>query len=75
MGIPRAIIFDNSRQFDITKLTDYLGTLGFQALFTAVAHPQINGQAEAANKSILYGLQKKHNDAKGKWADELHDVL
>jgi len=29
--IPRAIIFDNSRQFDTAKLTDYLGTLGCQA--------------------------------------------
>jgi len=40
-----------------------------------VAHPQTNGQAEAANKVIFYGLQKKLDEAKGKWADELHDVL
>ena len=40
-----------------------------------MAHPQTNSQAEAANKSILHGLQKKLGDAKGKWADELHGVL
>jgi len=40
-----------------------------------VAHPQTNGQAEATNKSILHGLQKKLDNAKGKWVDELHGVL
>ena len=67
-GTPRAIIFDNDRQFDTTKLTDYLSTLGCQARLTVVAHPQTNGQVEAANKSILHGLQKELDDAKGKWA-------
>jgi len=54
---------------------DYLHNLGCQARFTAVAHPQTNGQAKAANKSILHDLQKKLDHAKGKWADELHGVL
>ena len=40
-----------------------------------MAYPQTNGQAEAANKSILNGLQKKLDDAKEKWVEELHDVL
>ena len=40
-----------------------------------MAHPYTNGQAEAANKSILHDLQKKLDNAKGKWVDELHDVL
>ena len=68
----RAIIFDNGRQFSTTKLIDYLGTL---ARFTTVSHPQTDGQAEAVNKSILHSLQKKLDDAKGKWVDELHSVL
>jgi len=42
-GIPCAIIFDNGRQFDTNRLTNYLVTLGCQAWFTAVAHPQTNG--------------------------------
>ena len=74
-GIPRSMILDNGRQFDTSKLTDYLSSLGCQARFTAVVHPQTNGQAEAAKKSILHGIQKKLNDAKGNWADELHGVL
>jgi len=74
-GVPRTMIFDNGRQFDTTKITDYLSTLGCQAKLTAVAHPQTNRQAEVANKAILHGLQKKLDEAKGKWADVLHGVL
>ena len=40
-----------------------------------MAHRQTNGQAEATNKSILHGLQKKHDDTKGKWADKLLGIL
>ena len=69
------MIFGNRWQFDTTKITDYLNTLGCQVQFTAIAHPQTNGQAEGANKSILHGLQKKFDEAKGKWAEELHGVL
>ena len=42
-GVPHTMIFDNGRQFDTSKLTDYLSSLGCQARFTAVAHPQTNG--------------------------------
>ena len=69
------MIFDNGHWFGITKVTDYLSTLGCQARFIAVVHPHINGQAEAANKSILHGPQKKLDEAKGKWAEELYGVL
>ena len=62
-------------RFDTNRITDYPNTLGCHSRFTAVAHPQTNGQAEAANKFILHDLQKKLVNDKGKWADELHSVL
>ncbi|KAK3029250.1 hypothetical protein RJ639_038156 [Escallonia herrerae] len=40
-----------------------------------VAHPQSNGQIENMNRSILQGLKKKLNEAKGAWVDELPKVL
>jgi len=46
------MIFHNGQQFDTTKVTDYLNTLGCYAWFTTVAHPQTNG-AKIANKIIL----------------------
>ncbi|RDY13152.1 Tf2-9, partial [Mucuna pruriens] len=41
----------------------------------SIEHPQSNGQAEAANKVILRGLRKRLEEAKGRWADELPQVL
>ncbi|XP_024016116.1 uncharacterized protein LOC112089278 [Eutrema salsugineum] len=38
-------------------------------------YPQGNGQAEAANKTILDGLKKRLDAKKGRWADELEGVL
>lgn len=69
------MILNNGRQFDMAKVTEYLSTMGCQAQFTTVAQPQTNGQAEAANKVILHGLQKKLDKTKGKYAEELHSVL
>jgi len=40
-----------------------------------MAHPQTNGQAETTNKVLLHGLQKKLDEAKGRRAEELHDIL
>src|ERR1044072_6107168 len=39
--------------------------------FASVEHPQSNGQAEAANKTILNGLRTRLEKAKGKWPEEL----
>lgn len=38
-------------------------------------HPQTNSQSEAANKIILVELKKKLGLAKGKWVEELLEVL
>lgn len=43
-------------------------------IYHAVAHPQTNGQAKAANKEIPHNLQTKLDYANGRWADELHGV-
>ncbi|MCI08315.1 gypsy retrotransposon integrase-like protein, partial [Trifolium medium] len=43
--------------------------------FTFVEHPQTNGQVEAANRVILKGLERRLDDTKGNWADELHHVI
>ncbi|XP_072052123.1 uncharacterized protein [Arachis hypogaea] len=38
-------------------------------------HPQINGQVESANKTIVKGLNKRLDEANELWADELGSVL
>lgn len=38
-------------------------------------HPQENGRAVAANKTILSGMKKKLDEAKGLWVESLHKIL
>ena len=42
---------------------------------TSVAHPQSNGQTEAANKNILNSIKKRLDEAKGLWVEELPSTL
>lgn len=52
-----------------------LKVLGIKHRMTSVDHPQTNEQVEAANKVILGELKKRLNGAKGRWAEELAEVL
>ncbi|RDX98169.1 hypothetical protein CR513_18938, partial [Mucuna pruriens] len=45
------------------------------SVFTRGKHPQSNGQAEVANKVILRGLRRRLEEAKGRWVEELPQVL
>ena len=38
-------------------------------------YPQSNGQAEASNKTVLNRIKKRLEDAKGRWVEELPNVL
>ncbi|XP_024016829.1 uncharacterized protein LOC112090235 [Eutrema salsugineum] len=58
-GVPYEIVTDN----------------GTQLSFSTPRYPQGNGQAEATNKTIIDGLKKRLDTAKGTWADELDGVL
>ena len=43
--------------------------------YSTPRYPQSNGQAEATNKTLITALKKKLEQAKGKWVEELPDVL
>ncbi|XP_030940280.1 uncharacterized protein LOC115965249 [Quercus lobata] len=43
--------------------------------YSTLAYPQSNDQAEATNKTILNGLKRRLDGAKGRWAEELPNVL
>jgi len=57
------------------KLETFFTELGIKHITSFVEHPQTNGQAEAANKVVLSQLNKMLGATKGKWADELLEVL
>jgi len=73
-GIPHTIT-DNGRQFTDRKLAEFYESLGIRHKTSSVEHPQTNGQDESANKVILNELKKRIGSAKGKWVEELVEVL
>ncbi|XP_028106474.1 protein NYNRIN-like [Camellia sinensis] len=74
-GIPRALVSDNGTQFDGKLFRGFCEELKIKFYNSTPAYPQSNGQAEASNKTILDGLKKRLEKAKGKWAEELPNVL
>ena len=53
----------------------YCKELGIRNIYSSPAYPQSNGQAETSNKTILDGIKKRLEDAKGRWVEELLNVL
>ena len=49
--------------------------MGITNRYSTPAYTQRNGQVEAVNKVIVNGLEKRLDDAKGKWVEELSHVL
>ena len=74
-GVPHALILDNDLQFDSKAFRKYCGELGIRNRYSTPAYQQGNGQIEATNKAIVFGLKKKLDDAKGRWMDELPYML
>lgn len=74
-GVPKILIFDNGTQFDGRLFRGFCEDLKIEFYNSTLAYPQSNGQAEASNKTILDGLKKQLEKAKGKWVEELPSVL
>ncbi|KAK3027190.1 hypothetical protein RJ639_042456 [Escallonia herrerae] len=74
-GIPCVLITDNGKQFDNTTFCAFCANLSIEHRFTSVAHPQTNGQTNVTNRTLLQGLKKKLDGAKGLWVEELPKIL
>ena len=74
-GVPNTFVSDNGVQFDSRAFHNFCRDLGIINRYFTPAYPQSNGQAEAVNKTILSGLKKRLDSAKGNWAEELPNVL
>ena len=73
--VPRVLVSNNGRQFDNTLFKDFCEHFGIQNHYSSPAHPQVNGQAEVANRSLLKIIKTRLEGAKGVWPDELPGVL
>ncbi|GFS36152.1 hypothetical protein Acr_00g0044380 [Actinidia rufa] len=65
-GIPRAFVSDNGTQFVGSKVRNLLEQLKIEFYNSTPSYPQCNGQAEATNKTIMNGIKKRLEKAKGK---------
>ena len=70
-GIPRALIYDNGKQFDNPKFRDLCAELRIKNYYSSLAHQQSNGQAEVTIRTLKAALKTKLENLKGKWV-ELH---
>lgn len=73
--MPNSLIFDNGLQFDSRAFCEFCSGLGIKNKYSTPAYPQNNGQAEATNKAIVNRLKRRLDHAKGRWAEELPNVL
>ena len=69
------LVSNNGRQFDNALFKDFCEHFGIQNHYSSPAHPQANGQAEVANRSLLKIIKTRLEGTKGVWPDELSGVL
>ena len=74
-GVSNSLISDNGLQFDSKVFRAFCSNLGIKNKYSTPAYPQSNGQAEAMNKTILNKLKRRLDGAKGRWVEELPNVL
>jgi hypothetical protein len=74
-GVPSKLTVDNGKQFDSQDFRDFCLSIGTKLAFASVYHPQSNGVVERANGKIFTAIKKRLLDDKGKWADQLPEVV
>ena len=74
-GVPESLVSDNGLQFDSKAFRKFCSDLGIKNRYSTLTYPQSNSQAEATNKAIVNGLKKRLEGTKGRWAEELPNVL
>ena len=62
--VPKVLILDNGRQFDNALFRDLFEHFGIQNHYSSPSHPQANGQAEVANRSLLKIIKTRLEGAK-----------
>ena len=78
-GVPNSIITDNGTQFTGKKFLEFCDDYDIRVDWSALAHPQTNGQVERANDMILQDLKprifNKLNKFGWRWLTELPSVI
>ena len=73
--VPQATVADNRPQFDSIVFRTFCSKLNIRNPYSTPCYPQSNKKAETTNKTIVNAHKKRLEDTKGKWLDELFEVL
>ena len=73
--VPEFLMSNNGLQFDSRAFRDFCSGFGITNRYSTPTYSQSNGQAEATNKAIMNGLKKRLEGVKGRWAEELPNIL
>ena len=74
-GVPESLVSDDGLQFDSRAFHEFCGSLIITNRYSTPAYPQSNDQVEATNKAIVNRLKMRLEGAKGRWEEELPNVL
>jgi hypothetical protein len=75
-GVLSELTVDNDKQFDSQDFRDFCFSIDTKLAFASVYHPQSNSIVERANVKIFTAVKKRLlDDRKGKWADQLPEVV
>ena len=73
--VPKSLMSDNGLQFNNKAFREFCGSLCITNWYSTLAYLQRNNQVEATNKAIVNELKRRLEGAKGRWAEELLNVL
>ena len=65
-GVLDSLISNNRLQFDSRAFRVFCNNLNIKNRYSTPMYPQSNGQVEATNKTIVSGLKKRLDGAKGR---------
>jgi transposase InsO family protein len=75
-GVPSELTVNNGKQFDNQDFRDFCFSIGTKHVFASVYHPQSNNVVQRANGKIFTTIKKRLlDDKKGKWANQLPEVV
>ena len=73
--VPKSLVSDNGQQLDSRAFCEFCSGLDITNRYSTPTYPQSNGQVKATNKAIVNMLKKRLEGAKGRWAEELPNIL
>jgi hypothetical protein len=75
-GVLSELTVDNGKQFDSQDFRDFCFSIGTKPVFASMYHPESNGVVERTNGKIFSAIKKRLlDDKKGKWANQLPEVV